>query len=335
MALDRARLALLVLSNRFRLLRTRTNSRLGDDIPRSVSPNTTYNIDSGKWDAMEKVWRRAFRDLLGDDPKLGGDLKECPVHLAERPLNPRSDREKTTEIMFEKFEVPALYLSMQAVLALYASGRTTGIVLDSGDGFTHAVPISDCYAITPAITQLDFAGRNLTEFLVDNLKWKFDHKITNEIGRDIKEKCCRVALDSEEFSSASKETYTLPDGKSVNIGDERFCTPEALFQLTFRPDPKQPNFLIPDPKQSTSFKPFSNQPVNEKPDESKIVGIHGVIHESISKLKCSKLDRTKMYGNVVLSGGTTMFPGIDKRLEKELTSLLEYKHMAGTKVRVH
>ena len=188
----------------------------------TTPPIQLKDIDSNECHAMEEVWRRTFRDLLGDGPKYGGDIKECPVLLAEPPLTQKAVREKTTEIMFEQFGVPALYLSMQAVLALYASGRTTGIVLDSGDGVTHAVPISDCYAITPAIIQLDFAGNDLTNFLVGSLESKRNPYITSENGRDIKEKRCRFALNLEEFSSPSEESYDLPDGKRVSIGNERY-----------------------------------------------------------------------------------------------------------------
>ncbi|KAF8716104.1 hypothetical protein AX14_012423 [Amanita brunnescens Koide BX004] len=285
---------------------------------------------------MEEVWRRAFRDLLGDGPKYGGDIKECPVLLAEPPLTQKAVREKTTEIMFEQFGVPALYLSMQAVLALYASGRTTGIVLDSGDGVTHAVPISDCYAITPAIIQLDFAGDNLTKFLVDSLSKRSPY-ITSENGRDIKEKRCRFALNLEEFSSPSEESYDLPDGKRVSIGNERFCTPEALFQYRFvterdpndpkratllKPDPEQPTLIF-DPNQLTSSTPSKQSTLFPPIDESKIVGIHGVIHKSISNLKLDSELIREMYGNVVLAGGTTMFPNLDKRLRAELASLVD------------
>ena len=82
-----------------------------------------------------------------------------PVLLTEAPLNPTKNREKAAELFFENFNVPALFISIQAVLSLYASGRTTGVVLDSGDGVTHAVPIYEGFAMPHAIQRIDLAGR--------------------------------------------------------------------------------------------------------------------------------------------------------------------------------
>ena len=77
-------------------------------------------------------------------------------------ISPRSNRETAAEIFFETFGVPALFVSPQATLSLYASGRTTGVVLDSGDGVTHAVPVYEGYTMPHAITRMDVAGRDVT-----------------------------------------------------------------------------------------------------------------------------------------------------------------------------
>lgn len=250
-----------------------------------------YPIEHGiikDWEDMEKIWNHTFYVELRVQPD------EHPILLTEAPLNPKTNREKMTQIMFETFNVPALYVAIQAVLSLYSAGRTTGIVCDAGDGVTHTVPIYEGFSIPHAVSRIQLAGRDLTTFMAKLLTEKgyvFTSSAEMEIVRDIKEKLCFVALDYEAAMKQSYESttfekkYELPDGRVIAIDNARFRCPEYL------------------------FKPLE---MNGRELDS----IQSLTYNSIQE--CDVDVRRDLYQNIILSGGTTMYEGIGERLLKEI-----------------
>jgi len=256
--------------------------------------NLHFPIEHGvvdDWPSMERIWHYTFFTDLRVDPS------EHPILLTEAPLNPRLNREKIAEIMFETFNVPALYIATQAVLSLYASGRTTGCVIDIGDGVSHIVPIFEGFALSHAIQRVDLAGRDVTTYLQRLLRqrgYNFTTSAELEIVRDIKEKLCYIAIDPEKEVILSKrvsgmeKNYMMPDGEVINIGLERFLAPESFF--------------------NTSVIGKELNPLDD------------LIVEAISE--CDVDLRRDLYSNIVLSGGSTMFPGVKERLTKEIKELI-------------
>ncbi|CAH2241650.1 alpha-centractin [Pararge aegeria] len=239
------------------------------------------------WNDMERVWNYIY-----SKDQLSTFSEEHPVLLTEAPLNPRRNREKAAEIFFETINVPALFLSMQAVLSLYATGRTTGVVLDAGDGVTHSVPIYEGFAMPHSIMRVDVAGRDVTRYLRLLLRKEGVNLRTSaelEIVKSIKERACYLSPNplKEETMDSERAQYTLPDGTQLEIGPARFRAPEVLF----RPD------LIGE----------------------ECEGLHEVLMFAIQK---SDMDLRKvLYQNIVLSGGSTLFRGFGDRLLAEIRRL--------------
>jgi len=261
----------------------------------------TYPMENGivrSWEDMRHIWKYTFYDKMGIDPS------QSKVLLTEPPLNPKKNREKMIEIMFEEYGFKGVYISIQAVLTLYAQGLLTGVVVDSGDGVTHICPVYEGFALPHLTRRLDIAGRDITRYLIKLLLlrgYAFNHTADFDTVRQIKEKLCFTAYDikqEEELANDTTynvDTYTLPDGRVIRLGAERFGAPEAMFQ---------PHLIGRDE-----------------------VGVAELLFNTINAADVDT--RSEFYKHIVLSGGSTMYPGLPSRLERELKQLYLERVLKG------
>jgi GTPase SAR1 family protein len=257
-----------------------------------------YPIENGivtNWDDMEQIWHHCFYNELRVAPE------EHVTLIAESAFTPKANREKTTQIMFETFNAAGFYAATDCVLVLYASGRETGFVVDSGAGSTRCIPVYDGQAITSAASTIQMGGNDITDYLMKILierGYAFTTTAEREIVRDVKEKLCYVAenfdneLRTAAESSALEKEYELPDGQVITFGDERFRAPEVLFQ---------PSMI-----------------------GLESYGLHEAVASSIKR--CDVDIRRDLYSNIILAGGNTMFYDIETRLKKELEALVPASH---------
>jgi len=246
------------------------------------------------WPDMEKLWALCYSEL--------GITKteENPVHLTEPPLNPRATREKTASIFFEQFGTPALYMSIQAVLSLYAAGRSTGLALDCGEGVCHSVPMIEGFMIPYALERSDLGGFDV-DFLLKRLLrrsgYTFNTSAELEIVRDIKETTCSInpktqrnvaeaVRDMNKGGSlhVGSKFYTLPDKTVIEISAEREWAPECLFH-----------------------------PILAGKED---LGVHELVQVAISRAPVD--NRTSLWNSIILSGGSTLFPSFPARMLAEL-----------------
>jgi len=267
--------------------------------------NLKYPIAAGiveSWEDMEKIWHHTFYNELRVSPD-----ETAGVLLTEAPRNPKANREKMVQIMFETFSVPNVYVAIQAVMSLYAAGRTTGLVVDSGDGVTHTVPVFEGFTISHGVEKMEIAGRVLTDYLQKLLLEageSFTSSAELEIVRDIKEKLCYVAQNYEDEKAAAAKgsehdkTFTLPDKRVITVpASVRMSAPELLFQP------------------SLNGKTCKSAP-----------------ELAWASVQASDVDlRKDLCKNVILSGGTTMYEGLPDRLKEEIVK----KAPQGAEIRVY
>jgi len=271
------------------------------------------------WNEMEKLWQRCIYQKLRCDPE------EHFFLLTEPPMNTPENREYTAEIMFETFNVPGLYIAIQAVLALAASWTAenstksmTGTVIDSGDGVTHVIPVADGYVIGSCIKHIPMAGSDITKFMLQELMNRNEPippHMKMEVVRTIKENYCYVCPNIEKeknkYITKPEKYYQVYESIdpltqkkfSVKVGYEAFLAPELFFQ------PKL-------------FNRAYTTPLSELVDEA-------ILNSPIDV-------RRKLYGNIVLSGGSTMFKNLPRRLQRDISRRVNARLPdAATKVGVN
>ncbi|XP_028395498.1 actin, clone 302-like isoform X2 [Dendronephthya gigantea] len=263
-----------------------------------------YPVQHGvidKWDEMEKIWEHTFGKLEISS------TEEHPIFLTEAACNPKATREKMAEVMFEKFNVPAVFVGIQGVLSLYASGCMVGTALSIGGGVTQVTPVDKGYAIPGASTCLKLGGhdlrQNLAKILMESGNMINSKNFLYQMEKAL-QKFCYVALDFDEemkSNEVKQESYELPDGEVIKLQDEKFRCPELL------------------------FKPSLMRNLNEYDIKE---GIHKVCFDTIAK--CDSEIQPLLHKGIVLSGGSTLIPGLEKRLEKEVQGLVP----TGTTVEV-
>ena len=243
-----------------------------------------------------KLWDYTLTQKMGIE-----DPSERRIIVTEAPLNPLSNKIKIFEILFEKIGVGAINIEPQAKCSLFAEGIDTGIVLDSGDGVTHCIPVSDGAILKHSIERMDIAGRHVTEYLVRLLQKKgyaFNSSADFDFVRELKEKYCFVSNDIESDRKLERETsyynsyHLLPDETRIRISDEKFEAPEILFNPSL---------------------------IGKEYD-----GIPYMMMKSINS--CPIDSRKGLYSGIVLSGANTLFPGFASRIENEIKIL--YKQTA-------
>jgi len=292
---------------------------IGDEaMEKSTSYGLSYPVRHGQvenWDHMERFYQQCFYKYLRCDPEDHYCL------LTEPPLNAPENREYTAEIMFETFNVPGLCIAVQAVLALAASftstgasGRPlTGTVIDSGDGVTHVIPVADGYVIGSNIKSIPIAGRDLTLFTQQMMRDRGEvmpPELSLDIARRAKEQYAYTCSDiAKEFAKhdadPGKYVKALEGVHSktgmpyrVEVGHERFLAPEVFFH----PEIYSSDFTKPLPE---------------------------VVDSVIAT--CPIDTRRNLYKNIVLSGGSTMYKDMGRRLQRDVKRLVDARMAQSNK----
>lgn len=296
-------------------------------VPRKGMEVTSYMKDGmiEDWDLFEKVLDYTYAKSIQSKSMYH------PVLMSEAPWNVRTKREKLTEIMFEKYNVPAFFLVKNAVLAAFANGRATALVVDSGATHTSAVPVQDGFVLTQAIVKSPLGGDFITmqckQHLMDNdieivpsymvgskesvkerEKPRFVRKknipevtaswhnyMVKKVVQDFQISALQVSetpYDDKGISSIPAVHYEFPNGYHQDFANERFHIPEALF----------------DP----SIVPMRGGVVGNT-----MLGVGHIVTTSVGM--CDVDVRPALYGSVVVTGGNSFIQGFPERLNRDLS----------------
>eukprot|EP00756_Hemistasia_phaeocysticola_P047882 Hpha_TRINITY_DN22339_c0_g1::TRINITY_DN22339_c0_g1_i1::g.177632::m.177632/K05692/ACTB_G1; actin beta/gamma 1 len=237
------------------------------------------------YDEMEHIWRHAF-ELLGVEPE------DQPVLLSEPAFNPTYGRDRAIMIMFEQFNVPAIAMHAKEALAVRSSGRSTGMAVDMGDSSCSIVPVYEGYPLRYCSGRgLELGGKDITEKLYRLCQLDSQWSVAGwqEAWRDadeLKKELCYVTIDPAQDPGTENEFKPTGEAPVLTVGSERWRAPEILF------DPSLHGMDTP--------------------------GIHQIINQYIRK--CDKDIRDEMYQNIVVSGGSSLFPGLSERLQREVSA---------------
>ncbi|GLC41556.1 Arp2/3 complex subunit, actin nucleation center [Pleodorina starrii] len=251
------------------------------------------------WEDMGLIWDHAF-----GPSQLGVTPSECRILLTDPAMNPTANRQRMLEVMFETYGFAGANMQIQAVLTLYAQGLLTGLVVDSGDGVSHAVAVVDGYAFPHQTKRLNVAGRHVTAHLLELLQrrgYALSRSADLDAVREVKERFAYVAFDYQAELALARETtavmrsYTLPDGRVIRLGPERFMAPEVMFN---------PRLLD--------------------------VEAPGIAEMAFNAIQEAPIDnRRGLYEHIVISGGSTMYPGMSTRMDKEIRALYVERVLKG------
>ena len=266
------------------------------------------------WDALEHLWEGTFSNALQVA------IEEHPVLVTETPDQSREHREKMVSMLFEVFNAPAVVVASTQVMSLFSTGRSSGIVVDSGYGRTHIGPVWEGYALPHFLRRMNVAGQDLSVHLQGKLRMDgYPFSTADDLAavNDIKESLCYVSgnmateLNFCKESKSIERLHELPDGQQIYVNEHRFTVAEALF------DPS----LLGDADVSTTG--YGVDGSRLPTGGQTLPGIHHTIHEIIGL--CDPAVQSELYSGIVLSGGNSLFPKLDERVQSEVAKLAPKK----------